>query len=155
MTVHDTKRLADTVSRKLSCLTRLRQLGQQQDQLIADDEIGQLMRVLAAKQRHLDELQAIERELDPFRNEPPESRAWVSQEHRRRCADDLRRCETLLTEIMEREKRSESLMRSRRDAASKRLEGFQDRGEAQSAYTAAGQAPCSSFDTSSDVGGTA
>ena len=60
-------------------------MGKRQMEFVADGEMTQLLDVLAAKQRVLGNLQRVERGLDPFRGQDPETRVWRSTEARAEC----------------------------------------------------------------------
>ncbi len=92
--------------------------------------------MLAAKQHLLAQLQRLERNLDPFRSQDPESRRWRTPDDRRQCAAELASCETLLAEIVRQERQSESELTHRRDEASAQLQGVHSAQQAHRAYLA-------------------
>ena len=138
----ETTRLAKLIVGKLKILELLVQLAQRQLSLVEEGEIGDLLKLLAAKQTVLGQLQTLERQLDPFRSEDPEERRWATPEHRRECQQHARRCDELVAEAMRLEKRSEAQLIRRRDAAAAVLQGVSAAVDVQSAYagppTAAG-----------------
>lgn len=134
MTVLETQRLAELIGRKHDCLMQLRDLGREQDGLIDDGEMTGLLQLLAVKQRLLESLQQVERQLDPYRDQDPEARQWTSQAERDRCAHMLVRCEALLKEIVNQEKQSEAQLRVRRDETAARLQNISLAHEARGAY---------------------
>ena len=136
MTALETDLLADLIRRKLDCLVQLRDMGEKQFELVRADRITELLDVLSAKQRVLMELQRIERAMDPFRGQDPESRRWRTPDGRRNCARQLQRCQTLLGEIMDREKQSEQELIRRRDDVEAQLQGVHKASQARQAYTA-------------------
>jgi len=97
--------------------------------------MAELLDVLAAKQRSISELQRIQRELEPFRDQAPEGRRWRTPGDRQECAEKVRRCEALLAEIMGQEKRSMDELILRRDDAATRLQGVHRASQARGAYT--------------------
>jgi hypothetical protein len=131
-----TEILSDRIEQKLSLLGQLRDLGRRQAALIEAGDLTQLLKLLSAKQRLLVALQSVERELDPFRDENPERRVWMSPAHRQRCAQNAAACEALLCSIVEQERQSEAQMKLRRDAAAARLDGAHSVAAAQRAYAA-------------------
>lgn len=133
--------LGDLIRRKHTCLLHLRDLGLRQLGLVRQGSMDELLDVLAAKQHLLVELQRIERGLDPFRHEDPETRSWRSPEDRQRCAEELARCDSLLAEIMAQEKQSEQELIRRRDEAARRLQGVHTAAQAREAYAACPTAP--------------
>lgn len=127
--------LTALVRQKLDCLQQLWRLGGQQNELIEGGEMSQLLKVLAAKQRLLNAMQAIEQKLNPFRDEDPQQRIWRSPQDRQRCADMISESEQLLGKIMEHEQQCEGQLRHRRDEAAQRLQGAHVASQARDAYS--------------------
>jgi flagellar biosynthesis/type III secretory pathway chaperone len=145
----ETELLADLIEQKCGVLTQLRQLARRQVDIVQDGETNKLLGLLAVKQTFLNQLQDLERKLDPFRSQDPESRHWRSAQHRQRARDAATRCESLLNEIILTEKQCESELIARRDTAATRLQGIHDIAQATNAYTQ--QTPMhSQLDLSSD-----
>ena len=137
----ETELLAQLIANKHDVLDQLRQLARRQAQLISDGDMVKLLAILASKQMLLGELQKVERSLDPYREQDPESRRWRSQEDRLRTRQLVERCKALLDEIMLLEKQGETELLQRRDAAAERLQGIHHASEARSAYVQAGDGP--------------
>jgi len=131
-----TETLANLIREKRDCLLTLRDMGRRQLELIDEGNMTALLEVLAAKQRVLNTLQRVDRALDPFRDDDPEQRVWHSPDERRRCAEQLQQCETLLGEIVSQEKCSEGALIRRRDETAERLQGVHRANRARGAYTA-------------------
>jgi hypothetical protein len=131
-----TEILSDRIEQKLALLGQLRDLGRRQAALIEAGDLTQLLKLLSAKQRLLAALQSVERELDPFRDEDPEKRVWMSPAHRQQCAQNAAACEELLCSIVEQERESEAQMKLRRDEAAARLDGAHSVAAAHRAYSA-------------------
>jgi len=131
-----TEFLSERIEQKLALLGQLRDLGQRQAGLIEIGDMTQLLKLLSAKQRLLAALQSLERELDPFRHEEPESRQWTSPAHRQRCAVNAAACEEMLRVIVDQERQSEAQMKLRRDEAAARLDGAGSVAAAHRAYVA-------------------
>lgn len=132
----DTTLLAALVHRKRECLAQLAGLVRRQQTLIESEQMALLLDVLAVKQRMLRDLEQIERELAPFRNQQPGDRPWPTPEDRRRCAAELDDCQRLLKEIVAQERQSETELSRRRDETSERLQGTHRARDARAAYTA-------------------
>ncbi|HEV3415525.1 MAG TPA: hypothetical protein VG056_01875 [Pirellulales bacterium] len=126
--------LAELVGKKHDLLVQLRDVGLRQAELIEEGDMTQLLKLLSSKQRLLNGLQAIERQMDPYRQQNPSERAWRTPAEREGCAGLAARCETLLAEVVEQEKRSESRLIAHRDRVAVQLEGVQQAAEARSAY---------------------
>lgn len=147
----DTQLLAELIHRKCECLVKLHQLGRRQLALIDGGEMTVLLDLLATKQRSLIELQRIERALDPFRDQPVDERRWATPAARQDCAERLRRCESLLQEIVGQEQESERRMVRRRDEAAARLQTVHCAGVARGAYTTGPADGCTQLDLSSET----
>ncbi len=148
MSTPDTNTLTQVLAAKCELLMQLRQLGQQQSQLIEAAELGQLLNLLATKQRLLHGLQTIERQLDPFRGQLPEQRQWHSADDRQRCADLAAACEKLLMEVMASERYGQEQLILRRDEAATQLQVAHFAAQAHDAYVKPNQFNISQFDSS-------
>ncbi|MEQ8791439.1 MAG: hypothetical protein RIC55_34570 [Pirellulaceae bacterium] len=131
---YETDRLAELISARHDFLVQLRELSRRQLDLIGEGDVDRLLVLLSAKQTLLGRFQKLERQLDPFRRQDPESRTWRSQELRERTQQAAQRCETLLGEIMLVEKQGEADLIRRRDDAATQLEGVHHASRARSAY---------------------
>jgi len=147
----ETDILFELIRSKRNCLEQILVMGRRQMELIELDQMAALLDLLASKQRALTELQQIERQLDPFRNQAPESRCWRSEEARRQCADELQSCAALLAEIIGGEKRAERAMVHRRDKAAAQLQGMHKAGRARASYTRPSATAVSQIDLCSDA----
>ncbi len=150
MSDFETDTLLELVGEKRDCLLRINAMGIKQAELIEQENMTALLDILAAKQRLLLQLQRIEKGLDPFRSQDPDKRKWRSPEYRQSCADKLQECETVLAEIISREKGSEDELVRRRDSAAVRLQGAHTAGIARGAYSTIKQDTNSQIDLSSD-----
>jgi hypothetical protein len=130
-----TDQLASLIAAKLQLVEILSRLGHRQLALIETAEMTGLVKLLAAKQTVLAQLQIVERQLDPFRNEDPERRAWSSAAERAACQSQAERCNALLAEVIELERQGEAAMLRRRDATALALVSAQTAADARSAYT--------------------
>jgi hypothetical protein len=148
MTTSDTDLLSELIARKHDCLTQLREMGSRQLELVRSGTIVELLDVLSAKQRALTRLQQIEKELDPFRDQDPDLRRWRTTQQRQQCAKQVEQCESLLREIMAKEKQSESELAVRRDDAATQLQGIHQSGKARGAYTAQSRSQTARLDLS-------
>jgi flagellar biosynthesis/type III secretory pathway chaperone len=138
---HDTDLLAALVAAKLKILELLAQLARKQLALADRGESTDLLKLLAAKQTVLAQLQHVERRLDPFRSQDPEARVWRSPADRQRCQERANRCDELLAETMRVEKQGEAAMIRRRDQAASVLAGAAAAADAQAAYAGPALAP--------------
>lgn len=146
----ETEVLAGLIDNKYEVLSALRQLARAQVAIVRDGDMTRLMKLLATKQDLLHRLQQVERQIDPFRGQDPESRQWSSPRRRQQVRDMTTRCESLLNEIMLVEKQCEGELVVRRDAAATRLQGIHSVTQATDAYLSNGPAHCQ-LDLSSDT----
>jgi hypothetical protein len=152
MTQLATDVLANLIRHKRLCLEHLRAVGEKQLALVRAGSMTELLDLLAAKQPLLLRLQAVERELDPFRSQDPDARRWRTPDARQRCAAELAQCEALLAQIVRREKESERELVRRRDETAAQLETINSAGHARQAYLASYRESLSQLDLAS--GGT-
>lgn len=150
MTGFETDVLGELIHQKHDCLTQLRDMGRKQLELVRDGSMAHLLDLLSAKQRVLLELQRIEFQLEPFRNQDPESRQWRTSDARQRCAQELAQCKLLFSEILVQEKQSEQELARRRDETAAQLQGVHRASQARGAYTTAVQSGYSQLDLTSD-----
>jgi flagellar biosynthesis/type III secretory pathway chaperone len=134
VTTSDTNLLAALVGSKLRILELLVRLAHKQLSLADRGETTDLLKVLAAKQTVLAQLNQIERQLDPFRAQDPETRVWRTAADRQSCQRDAERCDELLAETMRVEKAGEAALIRRRDQVAGVLAEANAAGEAQAAY---------------------
>jgi hypothetical protein len=149
--MNDSRQLAAAIARKAQLLDLLRRLGEAQLSLVGAGDMTRLMQVLSSKDSLLQQLQNVERELDPFRDEDPNMRKWDSPDLRQACREDAARCAALLDQIVALEKQSEAEMIVRRDATAAQLQNMYGTQEAQGAYVAAPVGHQGSFGSSLDL----
>lgn len=130
----ETDLLTSLIGKKHDLLESIRQLSRRQSDLICRGEMVSLMNVLSAKQTLIVELTNIERQIDPFREQDPDSRAWRSPADRLHCRQLAERCAALLQDIMLVEKQSEAELRTRRDDVAHKLDNIQHAAHARAAY---------------------
>lgn len=150
MTHADTDQLCECMTRRHECLGQLCELGCRQLELIASGDLATLLKVLSVKQRLLVNLQAIERSLDPYREESPETRNWSSQAQREHCAHLAAECNAFLRTIVTQEKQSEQQLSEHRADAAARLQGAHTAAQACGAYAADAGALSGHLDLSCD-----
>src|SRR2546423_706533 len=112
----NTERLAALVATKQQVLEILVQLSRRQLSLIDAGDMTTLLKLLAGKQTVMNQLQILEHELAPFREEDPDQRLWASMAERAACQARAEQCNALLAEAMNLEKRAEAAMVGRRQA---------------------------------------
>ncbi len=132
----ETDQLAQLLQKRHESLRQLAYLSRRQVELIDSGDLGTLLQILAGKQQLLGDLNAIERGLDPFRNQRPEERQWPDPAARERSARLVEESDLLLGEIFQLEQRSAGGLQQRRDEAAQRLQGLHTAHEARGAYLA-------------------
>lgn len=147
----DTDRLKQLVGRKRQVLEMLVQLARRQSEFISASDMTTLLKLLAAKQGLLQQLQQVERQLDPFRQQDPEQRAWRSAVERQECLEATQACEVMLAELMQIEQRDENEMVRRRDVVASQLNGVHSAQEARSAYATMPYTAAASLDLSCET----
>ncbi len=147
----DTDVLTRWIGQKLAILEQVRDLARRQSTLIAAGDIQRLLSILSAKQTLLNELQQVERELEPFRQQDPETRRWRGPTAREQCRQLAALCELTLRDIVQIEHQDEVDLRQRRDAAAIQLQESHDTAEATRAYLAPPIIPRTSLDLTSDA----
>lgn len=119
---------------KHQCLVQLRDLGTKQCQLIVQDDMESLLKLLAVKQQVIVTLQSVEKKLDHYRDELPEDRIWRTPEDRAECAAAAQTCRELLDEVVRMEKTNESKMILKRDETATKLQHAHAANRAREAY---------------------
>jgi hypothetical protein len=134
---------AALIDSRLAVLVQLLALARRQAAVIGENDLATLLSVLAGKQQLVTELQAIDRQLAPYRQQPPQSRQWSSPDERTRCQQQAARCEAVLREILVIERQAEEQITQQRDDAAQRLATFNQSAQAARAYIPAGPPPTS------------
>lgn len=134
MDTSQTDQLAELIAAKHECLRQLVELGRAQLELIESNDLSRLLRVLAAKQTLIGQLQTVSTSLEPFRQQDPESRVWRSTELRERSAQQLRECDEMFAHVSQQEQTSEQRLRTQRDDVGDRLRMANTAGRARDAY---------------------
>lgn len=139
-TLWETDLLLQLAARRQDLLEQLYTLGRRQLELIDQRDMTQLIHVLSAKHHVLADLMQVEKRIDPFRNQDPESRRWREAGLRRRCGEHVGEGDRLLCEIRGQEKVAEDLLRRHRDEAAARLRVAHSAAQTRLAYSAPAQA---------------
>ncbi|MCH2115166.1 MAG: hypothetical protein MK171_09700 [Pirellulales bacterium] len=122
------------IAKRLSCLTKLRDLGCKQSDLVTAGAISDLLRLIAAKNQLFVMLQAVEQQLTPYHADEPENRQWESSEQRTHCATQVSASTQLLEEVMQLERDNEKKMVRRRDALAGQFQAAHATSAAHTAY---------------------
>jgi hypothetical protein len=120
-------------------------------ELIAAGDMTHLLKLLSTKQRLLNGLQDVERQLTPFRQQDAGQRTWASESERQRCSEAASQCEALLAEVVEHERQSELCLMAHRDRVAMQLNGFQQAAQARRAYAEPMASDVNRLDLSSGI----
>lgn len=131
-----TESLSRLIARKRELLRLLKEMSRAQLELIRGGDLERLLRVLAAKQPLVNQLHAVEAELEPFRADDPERRVWKSPQARKACQEDAQICEGLLAELLELERAGETAAQERREDTARQLQTMTDASAVGRAYGA-------------------
>lgn len=129
-----TQHLAELIEAKHACLVELRDLSRRQATLIDSGDLTELLRMFAGKQRLIEQLHAVERAFDPYRQQDPDRRVWRTAGERERCATLLGQAQALFDEVLEQERENEANLKLRRDEVASKLQMLQSASEARQAY---------------------
>lgn len=141
MTDSSTETLAKLVRQKRQLLEQLIVIAERQAVLVKNGEMAELIRMIAGKQQLINALQSIERGLNPFRGQDPESRVWKSPADRAACAQDSNACGELVQKLFAMEQESEKTLTERRDVVSDQLRKTRSTKHAVNAYQQAPGGP--------------
>jgi len=134
--MQSTKQLAELIRQKHQVLVQLREVGRRQTDLVASGDVSSLLTLLAAKQKLINALQAIERELTPYYGEDPEHRVWPSAQVRLDCAERISECNAILEEIVHLENLGAENMTARRNEVAEQLQRVHSSAQVRGAYEA-------------------
>lgn len=140
-----TSEFVQLLAKKLELSIRLRESSASLEAMVTSGEWSGLMGLLATKQQTLLEMQSVDQELAPHRDTPPEARIWASATEKDRAQRMARACQELLGEVVEIEKRAESLANQKRADVEARLRSSQASGAASGVYLSAHDAGASSL----------
>jgi hypothetical protein len=130
---HSTERLAQLVHQKSTLVRELHKLVSKQQQMIRDQEVD-LIPLLAVKQRVLEALNVLDRTMDPFRQQDPDQRRWISLEARSQCRDEAEQCEALFRQVLMIENECTLALQKQQQKAREQLQGVALAGQASRAY---------------------
>lgn len=134
----DTDRLAELVNCKHAVLVQLRTLAQRELELASEGEARAMISLMAVKQSLIDNLMRVERQLDPFRSQQPNERAWRSAEDRTTCAAASQQCQQILDEVMALDRQSMEILQARQHKTKVQVDSAHQGASVRSAYLADG-----------------
>lgn len=148
MSLEQSDRLIQLLRLRQDRLAQLVRIGQKQAEMINQDQMTGLLDVLAAKDRLIDDLQKVQRELDPLARMQPQQRQWRSEEDRQQAAELVEHCNTLYQAVIQQEQQDMQRVQHMRDETSAQLEEASRAHQARGAYAGSNTAR-SSLDLSS------
>ena len=135
-----TEQLSELIQQKSVLVRELHKLVSKQQAMIRDQEVD-LIPLLAVKQKVLEALTVVDRSMDPFRQQDPETRRWVSPEARIACRQEAERCETLFREVLLMENDCTRTLQEQQMKTREQLQGAVAAGHASRAYQQATPRP--------------
>ena len=132
--LHATQQLYDLICQQREVLLELKHFAEVQHRIVQQNELGKLVSLLASKQKAIQRLQEIDRNLAPFQSQDPESRVWSSEEQRDECRRIAKECPRLLAEVMKLEQIAEETLTAQRETISQQVDQSTTRSQAATAY---------------------
>ncbi len=129
-----TERLTALTNAKVEVLEKLRDLARVQAEVTRSCDATELLNFLSRKQPLMDQLAAVQSELNVYSQDDPDQRQWRSSEARQSCRKQVERCQLVLSEIVLLEKQTLDEMIERRDAIASQLQNGRDATAAATAY---------------------
>lgn len=132
------KVLVHLVSEKRQCLARVYDLSQRQMACVTSGDVEALLEVLAAKQRILTELQALDRQLKDY-GALDIDRDSIPEEFREAISTVVTECRTMLKQILDMESECSRILEQRKNDVARQLAEFHDFMQARVAYRQPGE----------------
>ncbi|MCA9105591.1 MAG: hypothetical protein KDA83_09215 [Planctomycetales bacterium] len=136
-----TDKMASLIASRHRTLSELRIVAARQYKVIEAHEHSKLMELLAIKQGLINRLIDCDRDLDPYRQQDPEDRQWVSDQKRDQCRVMIEESSQWLDDIKRLEAAAELLARELRDEVSQQVDEVANRSQAVNAYLGVRKTP--------------
>lgn len=130
----DTPALVALLERQRSLYADLRELSRQQAPLIDGGHAEPLLRVLAQRQRLIDELSQVNGQLDPFRQRWDALWARLAGAERSRVGVLVREVQALLADILQQDERDRAALAATRERIGGEIQRMSRAGAAINAY---------------------
>jgi hypothetical protein len=131
-----TEQLSELVERKLHLLRSLMDLSLAQHDLVSTSQIDALLTLLGRKNRAMEALQTVQRDLLPYQDQAAEARVWRSQLARENCRRNLIDCERLMSELIAIESHDVETLSEERELVGKQLQSIHSVSSVNRAYEA-------------------
>ncbi len=118
---------------------RLAPISERQLEIVRSGDVSLLIRLLGLKQQIMYEFEAVEKELEPFRDTPPEQRIWKDEKERQETGESVNRCATLLEEILRNDTLSTEELATKKEEVEAQLRRTRQGAQVHNGY--AKQAP--------------
>lgn len=128
------ERLVRLLEEQRDCYDRLRRLAERQRRLISDQDPESLLRILAERQRLVDRLGELGKELQPYRQEWANTYTQMHAERRRHVRGLLDEINTLLGAILISDAEDSRLLAARKQTVRDRLKQTASARTAGAAY---------------------
>ncbi|MDR1959038.1 MAG: hypothetical protein LBQ54_08350 [Planctomycetaceae bacterium] len=110
-----TELFLELMERKADIVDQLCQFAEKQLEIVRASDITLLLSFLSRKQHLIYEMEFVEKELTPFREEKPEDRLWASPEAKERCQERIDFCREKLALIMDLEHQAEKELTAKKE----------------------------------------
>lgn len=140
----DLSTLVSLLERQLALYRGLSELSAQQSATIEQGEPEPLLNVLASRQRVIEDLTGVNRELEPYRKRWDDLWASLAESDRGRIGDLVRAVQQLLTQIIAQDERDRSALQAAKNRVGAEVQRISRAGAAVQAYRStptAGQRP--------------
>jgi hypothetical protein len=137
--------LLDLLARQRDLYTQLKALSDQQASLIADGETEQLLTLLAHRQRLVDGLTKLNRDLTAYRQAIPDLQTGLRPAERQRVRELMDEVDGLLHAIIEQDDRDRQQLHAAQQRVGQQLRQTSRSGTALNAYRSGPQRPDSRF----------
>ncbi len=138
-TSEDVSRLLEVLERQRGLYRRLRVLTERQQGLVTQDDPQPLLALLADRQKLVDELVTVNKELTAYREEWTEIYGVLDDCSRRRVTEMLEEANATLGTILHRDSRDSAMLSARRQDLAERISAVDAASRAGAAYASAGR----------------
>jgi hypothetical protein len=125
---------AELLKKKEEMLQRLLPVSQRQLELVRRENVSDLLQHLGQKSKLLDELEALEKQLVPFKEIPVEQRTWKNETERSTAQTALEHCNELLKQIITLETQSTEEHAAQKVTVERELYRSRQAGQIHNAY---------------------
>ncbi|MGL6226142.1 MAG: hypothetical protein ACRC10_05900 [Thermoguttaceae bacterium] len=142
--------LSQIMRDRVQVLEQILMVSEKQHGLVQRNDITTLLKILARKQKFLENLDQLERALDPFRDIDPRDRYWQTEQERLDCERAINRSQELLSQILEWDRQSETILEKMKQQTQLDLKRLDCGAKVAGAYARQNVTPQSPKKTSSD-----